>query len=143
MKNAFIVILLLALLVVGYYAATTLRLNNPNIEGKTEKIRRGGLARSINATGEVKPSLRVEIKSEASGEVIQIARWPGDRVKAGEMLIRLQKEDEQRSVDRATQDLQSAKAHLDTAKIHLDLSRDSELKAAQAQVDQLAPMVEL
>ncbi len=143
MKNAFIVVLLIALTVVGYYAATTLRLANPNIEGKTEKIRRGDLARSINATGEVKPSLRVEIKSEASGEVIQIARWPGDRVKAGELLIRLQKDDEQRSVDRATQDMQSAKARLDTAKIHLDLARDSELRTAQAQVDQLEPMVAL
>lgn len=143
MKNVFIVFLLIALLVVGYYAATTLRLGNPNVEGKTEKIRRGDLARSINATGVVTPSLRVEIKSEASGEVIQIARWPGDRVKAGELLIRLQKDDEQRSVDRATQELQSAKARLDTAKIHLDLARDPELKAAQAQVDQLEPMVEL
>jgi multidrug efflux pump subunit AcrA (membrane-fusion protein) len=83
----------------------------------------------------VKPSLRIEIKSEASGEVIEIARRPGDRVKTGEPLIRLQKDDEQRSVNRASQDLQSAKARLDTAKIHLALARDSELRAAQ--VDQL------
>ncbi len=143
MKNAFIVLLLIALTVVGYYAATTLRLANPNVEGKTEKIRRGDLARAINATGEVKPALRVEIKSEASGEVIEIARRPGDRVKAGELLIRLQKDDELRSVSRASQDLQSAKARLDTAKIHVDLARDSELRAAQSQVDQLVPMVEL
>ena len=143
MKNAFIVLLLIALLVVGYYAATTLRLANPNIEGKTEKIRRGDLARAINATGEVKPALRVEIKSEASGEVIEIARRPGDRVKAGELLIRLQKDDEQRSVNRASQDLQSAKARLDTAKIHLELARGSELRSAQSQVDQLVPAVEL
>lgn len=143
MKNAVIILLLLALTVVGYYAATTLRLANPNVEGKTEKIRRGDLARAINATGEVKPALRVEIKSEASGEVIEIARWPGDRVKAGDLLIRLQKDDEQRSVNRARQDLQSAKARLDTAVIRLELARGSELKAAQAQVDQLVPMAEL
>ncbi len=143
MKNAFIVLLLIALTVVGYFAATTLRLPNPNVEGKTEKVRRGDLARAINATGEVKPALRVEIKSEASGEVIEIARRPGDRVKAGELLIRLQKDDEQRSVNRASQDMQSAKARLDTTKIHLDLARDSELRSAQSQVDQLAPQVEL
>jgi|CXWL01.1.fsa_nt_gi multidrug efflux pump subunit AcrA (membrane-fusion protein) len=143
MKNAFIVLLLLALTVVGYYAATTLRLANPNVEGKTEKIRRGDLSLPINATGEVKPALRIEIKSEASGEVIEIARRPGDRVKAGELLIRLQKDDEQRSINRASQDLQSAKARLDTARIHVDLARDSDLRAAQSQVDQLAPLAEL
>jgi len=143
MKNAFIALLLIALIVVGYYAATTLRLTNPNVEGKTEKIRRGDLALPINATGEVRPALRVEIKSEASGEVIEIARRPGDRVKAGELLIRLQKDDEQRSVNRAKQDMQSAEARLETAKIHLQLARDSDLRTAQAQVDQLVPMVEL
>lgn len=143
MKNTIIVLLLIALTVVGYYAATTLRLTNVNVEGKTEKVRRGDLSLPISATGEIKPALRVEIKSEASGEVIEIARRPGDRVKAGDLLIRLQKDDEQRSVNRASQDLQGAKARLDTAKIRLQLARDSELRAAQAQVDQLAPMVEL
>lgn len=143
MKNAIIVILLIALTLVGYYAATTIRLSNPNVEGKTEKVRRGDLSLPINATGEIKPALRVEIKSEASGEVIEIARRPGDRVKAGELLIRLQKDDEQRSVNRARQDLQSAQARLETARIRLELARDSELRSAQSQVDQLTPLVEL
>ena len=143
MKNALIALLLIALTVVGYYAATTLRLANPNVEGKTEKIRRGDLSLPINATGEVRPALRIEIKSEAIGEVIEIARRPGDRVKAGELLIRLQKDDEQRSVSRATQDLQGAQARLDTARIRLDLARDSELRSAQSQVDQQMPMVAL
>ena len=133
----------LSLVVVGYFAATTLRLPNIGLEGKTEKLKHGDLALPINATGEVRPALRVEIKSEASGEVIEIAKKAGDRVRAGEKLIRLQKDDEQRSVDRARQDLQIAKARLDTAKIRLELAKGSELQSAQAQVDQLVPMVEL
>ncbi len=143
MKNTIILILFLSLVVVGYFAATTLRLPNVGLEGKTEKLRRGDLTLPINATGEVRPALRIEIKSEASGEVIEIAKMAGDRVRAGELLIRLQKDDEQRSVDRARQDLQIAKARLDTAKIRLELARTSELQAAQAQVDQLEPLVEL
>lgn len=143
MKNTIIGLLFLALIVVGYFAATTLRLPNVNLEGKTEKIRRGDLTLPINATGEVRPALRVEIKSEASGEVIEISKKAGDRVRSGESLIRLQKDDEQRSVDRARQDLQIAKARLDTAKVRLELAKGADLQSAQAQVDQLLPTVEL
>ncbi len=142
MKNAIIVVLLLIVVVVGYYAATTLRLPMENVEGKTERIIRGDLTLPINATGEVKPGLRVEIKSEASGEVIEIAKRPGDRVKAGDVLIRLQKDDEQRSVDRATQELQIAEARMNSAKIVLELAKGAELATAQAQVAQLEPQVE-
>lgn len=143
MKNAIILILFLGLVVVGYFAATTLRLPNIGLEGKTEKLKHGDLTLPINATGEVRPALRVEIKSEASGEVIEIAKKAGDRVRAGEKLIRLQKDDEQRSVDRARQDLQIAKARLDTARIRLELAKGSELQSAASQVDQLVPLVEL
>lgn len=144
MKNAAIGILVVVLVVVGYYAATTnLRLRLESMEGKTEKVIRGDLTLPINATGEVRPVRRVEIKAEASGEVIEIAREPGDRVKADDLLIRLQRDDEQRSVDRATQDMVIAKARLDTARIRLDLAKGADLNNAQAQVDQLKPLVEL
>ncbi len=143
MKNTVIVILLLTVLVVGYYAATTLRLPMENIEGKTEKIIRSDLTLPINATGEVRPALRVEVKSEASGEVIEIAKRPGDQVRAGDLLVRLQPDDEQRSVDRAKQDLQIAEARLNTSRINLEQARGSDIVSAQAQVDQLEPMVAL
>ncbi len=141
MKNAIIAVLLLVVIVVGYYAATTLRLPMENVEGKTEKVVRGDLTLPINATGEVKPGLRVEIKPEASGEVIEIAKRAGDRVKAGDFLIRLQKDDEQRSVDRATQELQIAEARMNAARIAQELAKGADLANAQAQVDQLEPQV--
>ena len=143
MKNTIIAILLLVVIVVGYYAATTLRLPMEGLEGKTEKVIRADLTLPINATGEVRPALRVEVKSEASGEVTEIAKRAGDRVRAGDLLIRLQPDDEQRSVDRSTQDLQIAEARLNTAKINLQLARGSDLLNAKAQVDQLEPMVTL
>ncbi len=142
MKNAIIAILVLVLLVVSYYAATTLRLPMENIEGKTEVLVRGDLTLPINATGEVRPSLRVEVKSEASGEVAEIGKRAGERVRAGDLLIRLQPDDEERNVNRARQELQIAKARLDTARIALEQARGADLASAQAQVDQLAPAVD-
>ncbi len=143
MKNAVIAVLLLVVLVVGYYAATTLRLPIENIAGKTEKVIRSDLTLPINATGELRPALRVEVKSEASGEVIEIAKRAGDRVRAGDLLIRLQPDDEQRSVDRSTQDLQIAEARLNTSRINLEQARGSDIVSAQAQIDQLEPLVAL
>lgn len=142
MKNAIIFVLLICTLIGGYYAATTLRMPLDNLSGKLEKIVRADLTLPINATGEVRPGLRIELKSEASGEVIEIAKRGGDRVKKGDLLIRLQKDDEQRSVDRATQELQIAEARMNSSKIMLELAKGADLANAQAQVDQLVPMVE-
>lgn len=142
MKNLIIFVLLISTLVVGYYAATTLRMPLDNLEGKLEKVTRADLTLPINATGVIRPGLRIELKSEASGEVIEIAKRGGDRVKKGELLVRLQKDDEQRSVDRASQELQIAEARMNSAKIVLELAQGADLANAKAQVDQLSPMVE-
>lgn len=144
MKNIIIFVLFCATVVTGYIAATSsLRLSLEGLEGKTAKVTRGSLTLPINATGEVRPMRRVEVKSEASGEVIEILKFGGDRVKAGELLIRLNKDDEQRSVDRARQELQISEARLAMAKIDLEQSRTADLQTAEAQVAQLTPTVEL
>ncbi|MBI1825885.1 MAG: HlyD family efflux transporter periplasmic adaptor subunit [Planctomycetes bacterium] len=144
MKNLIIAILAVSTLVAGYMVATAkLRLGIENVEGKTEKIIRGDLTLPINATGEVKPGLRVQIKSEASGEVTEITHKASDLVKKGELMIRLNPDDEQRSVDRARQDLQVAEARKFTAQLILEQARSADLQAAQAHVDALIPAVEM
>ena len=86
MKNVIIFILACVTLVAGYVAATsTLRMRNIGVQGKQEKVIRGDLTIPINATGEVKPARRVEIKAEASGEVLAILKKAGERVRAGEL----------------------------------------------------------
>jgi len=144
MKNLLIFILACTTIVAGYIvAASKLRLGIENVEGKTEKVIRGDLTLPINATGEVRAGLRVEIKPEASGEVVEIARNAGDRVKAGDLLIRLQPDDEKRSVDRAKQELQVAEARMVSDQLALDQAKGADLAAAQSRVDQLAPTVEM
>ncbi|MHC4697814.1 MAG: HlyD family secretion protein [Planctomycetota bacterium] len=144
MKNVIIGILVLTTAVVGYIAATSsLRLSLEGLTGKTAEIERGDLTLPINATGEVKPGYRVEIKAEASGEVIEIARHAGERVRTGDVLIRLQQDDEQRSVNRATLDLTAAEARLEDARVLLKQAQTADLQAAQSRVDQLAAVVEL
>jgi len=142
MKNVIIFVLVLATLITGFVAAkSTLRMSLQGIEGKTEVITRGDLILPINATGVIHPVQRVEIKSEASGEVIEIRKRAGDRVKTGDILVRLQQDDEQRNVNRATLDLKRFSASLEEARINLKQAETADLLSAEAKVMQLQPTV--
>ncbi len=144
MKNAVIAVLLVVAVVAGYVALTSkLRLSLGVLEGKTETIKRGDLTLPINATGEVRPAHRVEIKAEASGEVLEIAKRAGDRVKVGDLLIRLQPDDEQRNVDRAGLDLDIAEARREDARLRLRQARTADLRAARTRVDEQAERVRM
>ena len=88
MKNVIITILAIVAVVAGYVALSSkLRMPLSMLEGKTATIQRGDLTLPINATGEVRPARRVEIKAEASGEVIEIAKQAGDRVEESLVLF--------------------------------------------------------
>ena len=144
MKNVVIAILAVIVIVVGYIAATSkLRLSLEGLEGKTEVVTRANLTIPINATGETCPDRRVVIKSEASGEVLDIMKQPGDRVRAGELLIKLLPEDEERKVRRAQLDLTVAKARLEEAKLNLEQAKTADLRAAEAQVAQIEASLRL
>ncbi|MGD2109833.1 MAG: HlyD family efflux transporter periplasmic adaptor subunit [Phycisphaerae bacterium] len=143
MKNAVILILALIALVAGYVAATSkLRLSLEGLEGKTQKLIRGDLTLPINATGEVLPHRRIVIKSEASGEVLEVFKHPGDRVASGDLLIRLEPDEEERFVERARLDSEVAKARWEEAKIAYKQAQTADLEAAIASVEQLEAAAE-
>ena len=143
MKNVIIFVLVVATLVTGFVAAkSTLRMSMQGMEGKTEKLIVSDLTLPINATGQIHPKQRVEIKSEASGEVIEIRKRAGDRVKIGDILIRLQQDDEQRNVNRATLDLKRASASLEEARINLKQAETADLLSAEAKVRQFENTVQ-
>lgn len=142
MKNVVIVVLVAATAGMGWYTLSKYRIDVGQ-KGKLETVRRGDLTLPINASGEVRPNRRVEIKSEASGEVIEIHKYAGDAVSKGDLIIRLDKREEQWAVERATADMKSAEARLETTRIALRRAETSDLKTAEAQVAQLESEVEL
>ena len=60
---------------------------------KLSTVDRGDLAKSVVATGKVEPITKVEIKSKASGIVKKLYVDAGDRVKRGQVLAELDKEE--------------------------------------------------
>lgn len=79
---------------------------------KLAKVERGDLAKSVVATGKVTPITKVEVKSKASGIVKKLYVEYGDRVKKGQLLAQLDKEEIQAQVDQSRAALQAAQANL-------------------------------
>ncbi len=89
----------------------------------TTTVQRGTVRLTASADGVIEPIRKVEVKSKASGEIIQMAADTGDDVKAGQLLVQLLPRDAQNSFDQAVADLQAAQARLDNAQVELNRSR--------------------
>ncbi|HOQ46511.1 MAG TPA: efflux RND transporter periplasmic adaptor subunit [Bryobacteraceae bacterium] len=73
-------------------------------------VERGDIARSVVATGKIEPLAKVEVKSKASGIVKKIFFHYSDRVKKGDVLVELDKEELQARVREARAALLAAEA---------------------------------
>jgi multidrug efflux pump subunit AcrA (membrane-fusion protein) len=128
---------LVGLGVLGYLYLRGLRMQIGVLQPETAVVRRGDLTIPITAAGKVNPLSRREIKAEASGEVEAVLANAGDMVRAGDLLIRLKRDDEERLVRRAEEELNSARLRLAAAETTLQIKKEAALPAAQARVDAL------
>ncbi len=89
---------------------------------------------TAEATGELEPVLRVEVKSKASGEILDLYVDSGDEVEPGTLLARVDPRDVQNAFDQSQADLDVARARIDIADAQLNRSRElleSEVITAQ------------
>jgi HlyD family secretion protein len=77
---------------------------------KLAKVEKGDLAKSVVATGKVEPITKVEIKSKASGIVKKLYIDAGDRVKKGQLLAELDKEEIEARVAQAKAQVEASEA---------------------------------
>ncbi len=129
MKRKLIVISIVILIGMGAaFAALSLRPQESDARTGTSAVRQGDLVEMASASGTVRPDVQVEVKSRASGEVIEVAVEEGDQVEAGQVLVRLDPRD-------AEQDLREAEMELSRARDDLTQSR-AQLLVAQAQAEE-------
>ena len=103
----------LLVVIVGVTAA--LRTNHEIDPSKLATVERGDIARSVVATGKIEPLAKVEVKSKASGIVKKIYFDYGDRVKTGQVLVELDKEQLQANVREAHANLEASQAAKEAA----------------------------
>lgn len=136
--------ILLLLLLVAAVALLSLSAENdsdspPDIPFKTTPVKFGTLKVKITATGVVEPNFEVEVKSKASGEVLEFPFEEGDVVEKDQLLLRLDKSDEDRNVARAQAELDSAMAKYKRAEISLLLQKltyKTDLETAKSRVEE-------
>ncbi|MDX1763203.1 MAG: efflux RND transporter periplasmic adaptor subunit [bacterium] len=69
----------------------------------------------VTANGVVKPIDRIELKSKASGEIVELPVEEGDFVRKGDLIAKLDQKDERTAVAQGQADLDIAKAELKQA----------------------------
>jgi len=106
---------LVVLIGCGLGISAALRPNRQIDASKLAAVERGDLARSVVATGKIEPLAKVDVKSKASGIVEKIFADYGDRVKQGQVLVELDKEQLRAQVAEARANLQAAEAAVQSA----------------------------
>jgi len=137
MKKLIVTILVIVILGgVYYYLRTHAQVKLGILEGKTTKAYRGDLVRPITASGKIEPDTVVKIKGEASGEVVETPFNEGAMVRKDDVIVRLDPDDEQRNVDQATADYESAKIALEQAELAKKDRTEAGIALAESQVQQ-------
>jgi HlyD family secretion protein len=86
---------------------------------ETATVTRGDLAVKVEASGTIEPVSMVEVKSKASGEILEIGAEIGDAVKAGQLLVRIDPRTARNRVDQAAAEVNAAAQRLATARTQL------------------------
>lgn len=100
----------------GSASPSELRLEEASVTRQT-------IESSVEATGTVEPIRRVEVKSQASGEIMEMPVDLGDRVERGDLLARIDPRDEVNELEQAEADLEQAEAQLQVAQSRLERAR--------------------
>lgn len=119
-------------------AATTLLLGcaaeAPEDPIRTAEVARRDIVVSATAAGVVEPIITVEVKSQASGEIVEVLVEEGDLVTTGQLLVRVDPRIPLNAMTQAEADSIVARAELNNAESQL--ARSEELHQSQSITDQ-------
>lgn len=149
MDKKLIILIGVVVVVIGGIVVITqsglISMSNAWLDGESEPAVRGDLVIPVTATGTVQAARLTQIKSKASGEVVEIPVVEGQMVKAGDILVRLDPVDEKRNVEARQANLDRAKSVLEKTRITLeDREKDLPLMttSARARFDEAVARLE-
>lgn len=119
-----IVVALLAVLIGGKKAGWFGKQGNFK-EVETKKIAKIDIIETVSATGKIQPEIEVKLSSEVSGEIIELPIVEGQQVKKGDLLVRVNPDIYQSSLNRSQATLQNVKSGLSQAEASLKESKSN------------------
>ena len=88
-------------------------------EVEAQPAKRVSITEYVTANGKIQPAVDVNISSEVSGEIVELAVKEGDKVQKGDLLVKINPDIYISAANRAQAALNSAKANLANAKARL------------------------
>lgn len=120
-------------------------------EVQTEKVFREQIVEMVTGNGKIYPVTEVKISARVQGQITELSVEQGDSVRAGQVLLKLEREQYQASLSRARSALLEAKANLKLAEQALkrqqelfvqNLVSKADLETAEAQRDRSLSQVQ-
>lgn len=122
-KKTFIIVLAIVLIVIlGGLGLSKSGVIGGQEEGKevaVKKVAPLSITETVSATGKIQPEVEVAISSEVSGEIIALPVVEGQQVEKGDLLVRINPDIYESSVNRTQAALQTTKANLQQAEASL------------------------
>jgi len=94
----------------------------------TENVTKRNIVETISASGKIQPETEVKISPEVSGEIIEIYFKEGDKVKKGDLLLKIKPDIYISTLERMEASLNSTKANLANSKAQLAQSQAEMVK---------------
>ena len=124
MKRILVVAAVVVLVVAGGWAYRTRRASQPVADSfRTARVTRGNISVSVTATGAVQPYSQVEVRSRATGTVVDVHVQEGDQVKQGALLLDIDDRDARAGYETAQASLAAAQARLEQSRATLVSTR--------------------
>ena len=82
------------------------------IKISTEKVEKRSITETIVANGKIQPKIEVKISADVSGEIIELFVEDGDSVSKGQLLLKINPDIYQSSIERLEASVNSSKAQL-------------------------------
>ena len=115
-RSLLFIILGIVALVVIIIIVAKMKGNSGNMEVETAKVTRQTIVETIDASGKVQPEKEVKISADISGEIIELKVKEGDKVKKGDLLVRIKPDQYQSAVEKAKAVVNNSKATLSNSK---------------------------
>lgn len=81
-----------------------------------EKVKRMDIIETVSASGKIQPEKEVKISPDVSGEIVQLNIKEGDRVKEGDLMVKIRPDVYEASLNRAVSNVNQAKAMYSNSK---------------------------
>lgn len=130
-----IVLPIAVLILLGIFVMANLKKKETAVEVMVQTADRGRLVATVAGTGRVQPEVQVKISANVSGRITEIRVKEGDRVRKGDLLVRLDKERYEASVEQANSSRKSAEAALEKSRSELARIRELHQRGMASQAD--------